>query len=57
MQGIVWSGWAVRVLTRHATDGLIVRAAAFVILAHGVALALPLSLKAVFTLVQTRLFG
>lgn len=46
---------AKRFLTRHTTDGLKVKAAAFVILAHGVTLARPPRVKTVFTAVQTRL--
>ena len=40
---------AERVLTHHAASGLEVLAAALVILAHGVTLAAPLRVKAIFT--------
>lgn len=43
-------------LTHHATCGLKIRAAALVILAHGVTLALPLWVKSIFTTTHARLW-
>lgn len=42
-------------LTHHGTNGLVIRAAALVILAQGVTLAIPLRIKAILTAVQARL--